>query len=132
MAGRHSFEDLPLQVWTARPDGKLDYVNAFTVAYFGSSRERILDEGWKDVCHSLDLITAGQRWAACLASGEEYEVLFRLLRGSDRNYRWHIARAVAVRDGAGVITHWIGSNTDVDQMKRDHELALAEIARAAR
>lgn len=128
----HSFEDLPLQVWTARPDGRLDYVNAFTAAYFGISRERILDEGWKDVCHSLDLITAGQRWAHCLATGEVYEVLFRLMRGSDRGYRWHIARAVAVRDGTGAIAHWIGTNTDVDQLEREHELALAEAGRAVR
>ncbi len=128
----HSFEDLSLQVWTAGPDGRLDYVNAFTTAYFGLSRERILDEGWKDVCHSLDLITAGQRWAHCLATGEDYEVLFRLMRGSDRSYRWHVARAVAVRDASGAITHWLGSNTDVDQREREHELALAEAVRAAR
>ncbi|MEO8161960.1 MAG: PAS domain-containing protein [Arenimonas sp.] len=128
----HSFEDMALQVWTARPDGQLDYVNAFTVAYFGVSREKILDEGWKDVCHSLDLITAGQRWRHCLATGEDYEVHFRLLRGSDRSYRWHLGRAVAVRDANGEISHWVGTNTDIDRLRREMELAESRASRLER
>jgi PAS domain-containing protein len=130
--GGHAYDALPLQVWTALPDGHLDYVNAFTVSYFSVSPQRLLEEGWKDVCHSLDLITAGQRWAQCLATGEDYEVQFRLLRGSDRVYRWHLARAAAIRDAAGAITHWVGSNTDIDELVRSQERALADAARRAR
>jgi len=125
----HSFDELALQVWTARPDGHLDFVNACTVAYFAVSPERLLEDGWKDVCHSLDLISAGQRWRQCLASGEDYEVQFRLLHGGDRGYRWHLARAVAMRDEAGNITGWVGTNTDVDRLVRELELAQAEAAR---
>jgi PAS domain S-box-containing protein len=131
MAGarRHSFEDLALQVWTSRPDGHLDYVNAFTSAYFGVPAERLLEDGWKDVCHSLDLITAGQRWLHCLSTGEDYEVRFRLFRASDRVYRWHVARAVAIRGEGGEITHWVGSNTDIDELVREQERALAAAQR---
>jgi PAS domain S-box-containing protein len=128
----HSFEALALQVWTAAADGRLDYVNGFTADYFGRSRERILDEGWKDVCHSLDLITASERWSRCLASGQDYEVQFRLLRGRDGSYRWHLGRAVAVRDGAGAISHWLGTNTDIDAIKRGQERADAEASRLPR
>jgi PAS domain S-box-containing protein len=124
-----SFEDLPLQVWTALPDGRLDYVNAFTCAYFGMDRHRILEDGWKDVCHSFDLIGVAQRWRECLASGEDYEVRFRLLRGSDRIFRWHLGRAVAVRDDAGAIAYWLGCNTDIDRLEREHELSLAAALR---
>lgn len=127
-----SLDELPLQVWTARPDGHLDYVNPFTLAYFVVSREKLLDEGWKDVCHSLDLISAGTRWQECVASGEDYEVRFRLLRGSDLSWRWHLAKAVAIRDAAGAILGWVGSNTDVDGLQREHELALARAERASR
>jgi len=132
VAGPHSFEDLPLQVWTARPDGSLDYVNAFTARYFGLSSHKILDDGWKDVCHSLDLISAAQRWAHCLATGEDYELQFRLLHGGDRVYRWHLARAVAMRDEDGAIVGWIGTNTDIDRMVRERELAQAAATRFPR
>ena len=128
----HSVEELALQVWTSRPDGQLDYVNAFTAAYFSLARERLLEDGWKDVCHSLDLITAGQRWMHCLATGEDYEVHFRLLRGSDRVYRWHVARAVAIRNAAGEIERWVGSNTDIDDVVRGHERTLAAAERLSR
>jgi PAS domain S-box-containing protein len=131
-AAGHDFEELPLQVWTSRPDGQLDYVNGHTAAYFGLSPERLLEDGWKDVCHSLDLITASQRWLHCLATGEDYEVRFRLLRGSDRVYRWHVARATAVRNEAGEITHWVGSNTDIDELVREQERELAAALRLAR
>ena len=128
---RIDLDDLPMQVWTARPDGHLDYVNAFTLAYFGVGREKLLDEGWKDVCHSLDLITAAQRWQECVATGEDYEVRFRLQRGSDLSYRWHVARAMPRRDDGGAILGWIGSNTDIDALVREQERAVAEAERRA-
>lgn len=132
-AGRpHSFDELPLQIWTALPDGRLDYVNTFTLAYFGNNSARLLDDGWKDVCHSLDLITAGKQWAHCVATGNDYEVRFRLMRGGDRTYRWHVSRAVAIRDANGAIQYWLGSNTDIDQLEREHERALGLAGRAAR
>ena len=129
---RVDLDGLPMQVWTARPDGQLDYVNAFTLAYFGVGREKLLEEGWKDVCHSLDLITAGQRWLACVASGEDYEVRFRLQRGSDQAWRWHLARAIPRRDEAGTILGWVGSNTDIDELVREQERALSKAQRRSR
>ena len=108
-----SLESLPLQVWTARPDGTLDFVNAFVATYFGVTRERVLEHGWKDLCHPFDLISATQRWASSLASGEPYEIHFRLLRFADRQFRWHVGRAEAVRSGGGDVLGWIGCNTDM-------------------
>jgi hypothetical protein len=32
MAYRHAYEHIPAQVWTAAPDGMLNYVNAVTAA----------------------------------------------------------------------------------------------------
>ena len=121
-----SIDALALQVWTARPDGSLNYVNAFTAGYFGVSRERVLENVWKDHCHSFDLISAGQLWAQSLASGTPYEVYFRLLRGRDRKFRWHVGRAEAVRSATGEILGWAGSNTDIDDLRRATELADAQ------
>jgi PAS domain-containing protein len=130
--GANPLDELPLQVWTARTDGSLDFVNAFTLAYFRVDREKLLDEGWKDVCHSLDLISAGKRWQECLASGEDYEVRFRLLRGSDMSWRWHVARAIAVRGEDGTVLRWVGSNSDIDAIIREQELAVAQAERRGR
>ncbi len=66
--------------------------------------------------HPEDLEDAGTRWATALLSGDVYETEFRLRR-ADGMYRWHLARAVPIRSPDGAITHWVGTNTDVEQQK---------------
>ncbi len=55
-------------------------------------------------------------WAHSLASGSTYEIEFRL-RDRDGNYRWHLGRALPIRDEAGAITRWVGTNTDIEDQK---------------
>ena len=119
---------MPVQLWTAAPTGELDYVNRAVVDYFAIDAERLLRDGWRDVCHPLDLTTAWVRWQQSLATGAPYEVAFRL-RGSDQRYRWHISRAVAVRDDSGTVQYWIGTNSEVDELKRAEELSRATMER---
>ena len=118
----HAF---PLQLWSARPDGSLDFVNAFVTDYFAVEAAQVLEQGWKDLCHPYDLIEATAKWRHCIATGEPYEVHFRLLRGSDRQFRWHLGRAAAVRLGSGEVDYWAGSNCDIDLVKRAEEVANA-------
>lgn len=126
---RSAYDHLPCQAWTATPDGLLDYVNPRTLEYFGISAERLLARGWQDVCHPQDLILAKARWAAALETGRPYEHTFRLLR-SDQRYFWHLARARAVRDAEGAITRWVGTNEEIDAIKRAEEIGQAAAARA--
>ena len=123
-------DTLPVQIWTARPDGSLDYVSPPSVAYFGIPESRLLGEGWQGVLHPTDLTAAGQRWKHSLATGEPYEIEFRLLRGKDQRYRWHTARARALRGPDGTIIKWIGSNSDIDDQKRAMEVRDAALAQA--
>ena len=110
-------ESIPQQVWTARPDGQLDLVNERVLQYFGSTREAVLGGGWQAVVHPDDLPISLDRWQRALATGEQYEVEFRL-RAADGAYRWHLARAVAFRNEAGAIVKWFGTNTDIDEVTR--------------
>ena len=110
-------EAIPVQIWTARPDGALDYVTQRVADYFGISTEQVLGEGWQHVIHPDDLSLAVERWTHALTSGEPYEVEFRL-RGADGGYRWHIARALPQLDDSGKVVHWFGTNTDIEAQKR--------------
>ena len=131
-ADRAALDGLPFQVWTAQPDGNLDFVNQATAAYFGISSERLLRDGWRDVCHPLDLIEVWRHWQHSLSTGEPYEVAFRLRRGRDGMFLWHLARANAVRRADGEITHWVGINSEVDSIKRAAELGNAVAERNKR
>jgi PAS domain S-box-containing protein len=119
-------EGIPHQVWTAQPDGKLDYVNQRTVNYFGRTQEQILGEGWQDVVHPKDLPGCIERWGWSLQTGEPYEVSFRL-RNADGPYRWHRGRATAGHDSDGTITKWFGTNSDIeDQTAAEVALSASE------
>ncbi len=113
-------EMLPQQVWTANIEGLLTSINAQGTRYFGAPREAIIGAGWKDVVHPDDLPVALEAWARSLATGVPYEMEFRL-RAGDGSYRWHLARATALRGDAGAIAQWLGTNTDIDEARRTHD-----------
>jgi len=121
-------EAIPVQVWTATPEGALDYVSERTAAALGQSRERVVGEGWLRVLHPDDVSTTVERWRRSLATGEPYEIEFRLWSAAHKSYRWHIGRASAQRDHDGRIIRWFGTNTDIDDAKR----AQAELERLTR
>jgi PAS domain S-box-containing protein len=142
-------EAIPQQIWTARPDGRLDFVNRRVVDYFGRTTQEMLEDGWQAVVHPDDLAECLRRWVDALATGEGYEVEFRL-RDASGAYRWHLGRAQPMRDRHGAVVRWFGANTDIDDQKRverqhrfilevsaalasslDYEATLASVARLA-
>jgi len=128
-------ENIPVQVWTSLPDGKLDFVTEQTARSFGVSAETLLRDGWKDVLHPDDVPLAVERWTRSLTTGEPYEVEFRL-RLADGTYAWHLARAVAQRSAVdGTIHRWLGSNTNIEaqrEQQRRVQALLDEVTLQAR
>lgn len=110
-------EAIPQQVWTSLPSGQLDFVNRRVLDYFATSSEKILGDGWREHIHPDDVERCTERWVRALATGEHYEVEFRLRR-ADGVYRWHLARAEAMRDASGAVVQWFGTNTDIDDAQR--------------
>ncbi len=119
---RFLIEAIPVQIWTAQPNGTLDYVSQRVADYFGMTVDQVLGEGWQNVIHADDLPGVVERWVSSLESGAPYEVEFRL-RAHDGDYRWYLGRALAQRDERGNIVQWFGTNTDIDEQKR---IALAD------
>lgn len=127
-------ENVPVQIWTALPDGRLDYVTEQTATHFGVSVERLLNEGWQTVVHPDDLPNAVERWTHSLRTGETCEVEFRLRR-SDGKYAYHLARAIPQRNAAGEIVRWFGTNTDIEAQREEQrriQTLLEEVAKQAR
>ena len=108
---------MPHHVWTAPASGMLDWFNDRVYEYSGKARGTLDGAGWTAIVHPHDLPDAGARWAEALASGKIYEAEFRLQR-ADGAYRWHIARAVPIRDEGGSIARWIGTNTDIEDERQ--------------
>jgi PAS domain S-box-containing protein len=103
----------PTLLWTARPNGELDWVNTAMLVYFERSFEQMTRWEWVEVLHPDDVEPCGERWSLSLESGEPYEMEFRLRR-ADGTFRWHVARAVPYRDERGRIEKWIGITVEVE------------------
>jgi PAS domain S-box-containing protein len=114
-------EAQPDQIWTARPTGELDYVNQRVLDYLGTSFAEQVKDGWPKVIHPDDLPRTLKLWQQALDTGGPYENELRLKRASDDSYRWHLARAVPMRNRSGAIVKWFGSNTDIDDRTRAEE-----------
>ncbi|RYZ02700.1 MAG: PAS domain S-box protein [Myxococcales bacterium] len=121
-------DSMPQVVWTARPDGVLDYTNQRWAAYSGSSEA----ERWLDFVFPGDREPAMAEWGTCVQQGTPYETEFRLLRASDSTYRWHLVRAEPAFDDAGRVARWFGTCTDIDDQKRSEDLFrfLADVSAA--
>ncbi len=115
-------ESIPQQVWTARPDGYVDYGNERVNEYFDKELVNELQgENWLEILHPDDTEKTIKNWTRALKTGEVYENEFRLQR-KDGEYRWHLAQAIPMHNTEGEIIKWFGTNTDI------HERKLAEAA----
>ena len=112
-------ESLPQMVWTARPDGWLDYYNERWFHYTGMTLEQTQGWGWGPVLHPDDLQNCIRVWGHSVATGEPLEIEYRFRRASDDTYRWHLGRAVPLRDEHGAIVKWLGTSTDIDDYKAE-------------
>jgi PAS domain S-box-containing protein len=114
-------EAQPDQIWTAQPNGELDYVNQRALDYFDVPFPELVESGWAQVVHPEDLGRMLERWQSSLATGQSYENELRLRRASDDTYRWHLTRAVPMTGKDGAVVKWFGSNTDIHDQKRAEE-----------
>jgi hypothetical protein len=111
---------LPGLVWTALPDGDVDYVNQRWCQYTGLGVDEARGAGWRNAVHSDDLPRLLERRQSFFVSGEAGEIEVRL-RHRDGDYRWFRVAINSMRDDSGRIIRWIGVNTEIEDRKRAEE-----------
>jgi two-component system CheB/CheR fusion protein len=124
---RELADSMPQIVWSSAPDGTVDYFNRRWFDYTGAPEGTGGADGWKPYVHPDDQGPSTERFAACVTSGQPFQMEMRL-KGRTGAYRWHLARCVPVPDEAGTITRWYGTSTDIDEQKRT-QVALEEADR---
>ena len=115
---------MPQMVWTARPDGGLDYFNQRWLDYSALTFEQSEGSGWGSVVHPADAQRSIDAWTRSVRSGEALEIECRVRR-ADGVYRWHLVRAVPMRGSDGEILRWFGTNTDIEDQKAAGSAAAA-------
>jgi len=127
---RTFLETIPQIVWTANAAGWIEWYNSRWHEYTGQTPAEAAGWGWQAAHHPDDFPKVMERWPHSVATGETFEMEFRLRR-RDGAFRWMLTRVVPLRDEAGNVVRWYGSNTDIDDQKRQIERA-ARIARTMR
>ncbi len=123
---------MPAMVWSARPDGHVDYYNERFYELTGAPRGEGGDSPWAGVLHPDDLLATLDRSRESMKSGEPVEMEVRIKDQKTGSFRWHLCRAVPARDRTGKIVRWFGTNTDIherkqaeDQIRLLHSMTLA-------
>ena len=114
---RFMAESMPQKIFTAKPNGDVDYFNQQWMDFTGLTFEEIRGWGWLQFIHPEDRDENICRWQHSIDSGEHFELEHRF-RHRDGTYRWHLSRAQAMRDAEGNVVVWMGSNTDIENQKR--------------
>jgi PAS domain S-box-containing protein len=122
-------DGLPEIVWTGRADGAWDYVNARWAERTGLSVDQALGWAWQQSVHPDDAERCAAAWVEAIRTGRPFEAEARLVApGGD--YRWHLGRAQRLTDsGDGGAARWLGSWTDIEDLKRARGLDEQAIKR---
>jgi PAS domain S-box-containing protein len=113
--------------WIARPDGHVFWYNQRWHDYTGTTPEQMEGWGWQIVHDPVVLPKMLKRWKQSLATGADFEMTFPL-RGADGSFRSFLTRGIALKDAAGRVVQWLGTNTDVTEQKlAEEKLRVSEV-----
>ena len=127
-------EGVPQLLWRCCDVGQWTWASPQWLAFTGQTQQQTHVHGWLDAVHPDDRAAVVAAWEAAVPAGL-LDVEFRVRRASDGAYRWQRTRSTPARDEAGRIVEWLGSTTDVQDLKalQEHQqVLLGDLRRRAR
>ncbi|WP_037374244.1 chemotaxis protein CheB [Salinimicrobium xinjiangense] len=117
----HQMADLtPEKIICTDTSGEIYYFNKSWLDFTGLNQELLIAKGWEQFMHPEEITTTRRKWKQCIASGNAFEKEIRL-RDKNDIYKWHLSRAVPVKDEDGKIKMWIGALTQIHKIKEEEE-----------
>jgi two-component system CheB/CheR fusion protein len=113
--------NIPQMTWTNLPGGEVDFYNQRWFDYTGRRYGETAGWGWQQTVHPDDLQRTIDAYITSLKTGKIFELENRHRRW-DNTYRWHLNRAVPLRDDTGEIIFWVGTATDIEEQKKQLDL----------
>ena len=122
---------IPQLAWMADATGAIHWYNQRWYAFTGTTLAQMQGWGWQQVHHPDHVARVVARIRECFETGEPWEDTFPL-RGRDGAYRWFLSRALPLRDAAGRVTGWFGTNTDITELRAAEQAVREKKARLRR
>ena len=120
---RQLADAMPQIVWTAQANGFIDYYNRRWYEFTGFAENLEGRQSWEVIVHRDEVQHCRDTWSEAVRTGEPYDVAYRFKDRTTGGHRWHLCRALPVRDKQGRIIKWFGTCTDIDAQKQSEEAA---------
>lgn len=110
-------DNIPNLAWMADKDGWIYWYNLRWYEYTGTSSKDMEGWGWQSVHDPKILPKVLKTWKKSIKNGEPFDMVFPI-KGADGAYKQFLTRVLPVKNKAGVVTNWFGTNTDIsDQLE---------------
>ena len=109
-------DSMPQMVWTGNAFGDLNYFNQSVYNYSGLGREEMAAHGWLQIVHPDDREENIRAWKHAIDTGTDF-IFEHRFRRADGQYRWQLTRAIPQKDVLDNIRMWVGTSTDIQEMK---------------
>jgi PAS domain S-box-containing protein len=115
----------PVGIFETDPAGRCLFVNARWLAKTGLTAEEAAGDGWTRALHPEDRTQIFAEWQAFARGEKEFRLEYRFLR-PDGRVVWVAGSAAALRNGAGVLSGYLGTVSDITARKEfESNLAVA-------
>ena len=123
-------DNIPVIVWTARPDGFADYFNKRWYEYTGLNWEESMGAGSQEVIHPDDREHTINAWTDAINNCMAFQFEYRIRRVCDGQYKWHLGKGEPLKDENGNLIAWFGTSTNIEDQikaieKKDEFIGLA-------
>ncbi|MFT3947635.1 MAG: PAS domain-containing sensor histidine kinase [Agriterribacter sp.] len=122
-------DSTPQLIWTSDEKGNINYYNNAVYDYSGLTFQDLQGDGWLKIVHPGERQENLRLWERSVSTGEDF-IFEHRFRRFDGEYRWQLSRAIPQRDANGVIQMWVGTSTDIHEIKeldqqKDYFISMA-------
>lgn len=109
-------EATPQMILIMNSHGEAEYLNPQWITFTGLQVPDLIKLGWQHVVHPEDVAVIIEKYNAIKLDGKAAEFESRYKR-ADGIYRWHLNRFIPIKNEKGNVELWIGTATDVNDLK---------------
>ncbi len=106
---------MPQLVWITDADGIVTYFND-RIDEYSQGNNLTGKTYWQNLVHPDDFPATNTAWKKAFSNGEIFQQEHRFCMAEGKSC-WHLTRIIPYHDNNGAISKWIGTATDIDDMK---------------
>lgn len=106
--------------WMAHADGYIFWYNQRWFDYTGTTHEEMEGWGWQKVHHPDHVENVTSKFKAYVENAEIWEDIFPL-KSAEGEFNWFLSRAIPLKDDEGNVIRWFGTNTDINEQRKQEQ-----------